>query len=73
MRGYHNSDPGLIPLSIQQVFDYINSDKERNYTISVSYLEVRNDISVLFNGLFKILGFNQLYYDLLIKWFIDIQ
>ncbi len=41
MRGYNDkADPGLIPLSIQQVFDYINEDNERNYTITVSYLEV---------------------------------
>jgi centromeric protein E len=31
---------GLIPLSIQEVFDTINNDHLRKYTISVSYLEV---------------------------------
>ena len=40
MRGYDKREPGLIPLSISQVFDYINADKERNYQVSVSYLEV---------------------------------
>jgi centromeric protein E len=40
MRGYNEKDPGLIPLSIKQVFDSINEDKERIYSISVSYLEV---------------------------------
>jgi centromeric protein E len=40
MRGYRQKDPGLIPLSIQQVFDSIHEDNLRNYTITVSYLEV---------------------------------
>lgn len=40
MRGYDKKCPGLIPLSISQVFDYINQDKQRRYVISVSYLEV---------------------------------
>ena len=40
MRGYTEADPGLIPLSIQQVFDCISSDKDRKYDINVSYLEV---------------------------------
>jgi centromeric protein E len=42
MRGYNDKDPGLIPLSISQVFDCINEDKERNYKITVCYLEVRS-------------------------------
>jgi centromeric protein E len=46
MRGYNDNDPGLIPLSIQQIFDYIGGDKERKYDINVSYLEVRE----IFNG-----------------------
>ena len=40
MRGYNEADPGLIPLSIRQVFDWINNDKDRKYDINVSYLEV---------------------------------
>ena len=40
MRGYDKKDPGLIPLSIRQVFDYINQDKQRSYQVAVSYLEV---------------------------------
>jgi hypothetical protein len=39
MRGTDKS-LGLIPLSIQQVFQFIENDKERDYEISVSYLEV---------------------------------
>ena len=40
MRGYNDKEMGLIPLTIQQVFDYINNDALRSYSISVSYLEV---------------------------------
>ena len=39
MRG-NDKSLGLIPLSIQEVFGYIESDKEREYEINVSYLEV---------------------------------
>ena len=39
MRGI-DQQPGLIPLSIAQVFDHITRDSEREYQISVSYLEV---------------------------------
>jgi hypothetical protein len=41
MRGYGGKEPGLIPLSIQQVFDFIAGDTERTYQVAVSYLEVR--------------------------------
>ena len=40
MRGNDRS-LGLIPLSIHQVFDYIQKDQDRDYEITVSYLEVR--------------------------------
>jgi len=40
MRGYDGKDPGLIPLSIKQVFDCIEADKARKYQVTVSYLEV---------------------------------
>ena len=40
MRGYNEQEPGLIPLSIQEVFKFIEADKERSYQVSVSYLEV---------------------------------
>jgi centromeric protein E len=40
MRGYDKKDPGLIPLSIKQVFDSIASDQARKYQVAVSYLEV---------------------------------
>ena len=39
MRG-NDKSLGLIPLSIQEVFGCIESDKEREYEINVSYLEV---------------------------------
>lgn len=32
--------PGLTPLAVGQVFDYIGRDQSRDYQISVSYLEV---------------------------------
>ncbi len=31
MRGYSQKEPGLIPLSVQQVFDYIKNDTQRKY------------------------------------------
>lgn len=40
MRGYNNSE-GLIPFSIEEIFAAISNDSERDYQISVSYLEVR--------------------------------
>jgi len=46
MRGYNDKELGLIPLTIQQVFDYINNDPQRSYSISVSYLEVRPLFSI---------------------------
>jgi len=31
---------GLIPLTIQEVFDFIGKDTDREYKVSVSYMEV---------------------------------
>ncbi len=53
MRGYNDADPGLIPLSIRQVFDCINDDKDRKYDINVSYLEVRVFAASLSEKFFK--------------------
>ena len=39
MRGKEQS-LGLIPLSIEEVFEFIHKDTTREYQISVSYLEV---------------------------------
>lgn len=41
MRG-NDENMGLIPLSVQQIFQEIAEDQEREYKISVSYLEVRH-------------------------------
>lgn len=46
MRGYDKKDPGLIPLSIEQVFECIQTDTERNYSVNVSYLEVSKKFPV---------------------------
>lgn len=43
MRGSDRS-LGLIPLSIHEVFDIINKDVNRKYSISVSYLEVSTTV-----------------------------
>jgi hypothetical protein len=39
---------GLIPLSIKEIFDVIKADEGREYSITVSYLEVNGH---LFNDL----------------------
>ena len=45
MRGTEKH-PGLIPLSIRQVFDHIDSLKDkREFQITVSYLEVSEALS----------------------------
>lgn len=46
MRG-NDKNLGLIPLSIQEVFSCIDNDQERDYEITVSYLEVRSGIMIL--------------------------
>jgi hypothetical protein len=53
MRGYNDDDPGLIPLSIRQVFDCISDDKDRKYDINVSYLEVRDFAYIVSEKFFK--------------------
>ena len=49
MHGYsnncHSVSPakgkvGLIPLSVKEIFKFIESDKDRSYKVSVSYMEV---------------------------------
>ena len=41
MRGCtKNNQPGLIPLSVKEVFKTIEADTERKYTVTVSYMEV---------------------------------
>lgn len=36
---------GLIPLSIKEIFDFIKKDKENDYKVSVSYMEVSDKSS----------------------------
>ena len=31
---------GVIPLSVKEIFDYISSDKDQAYKVTVSYMEV---------------------------------
>jgi len=40
MRGTAD-DPGLVPRAVKEIFDLINSNKEREYLLRVSYMEVR--------------------------------
>ena len=41
MRGCSKKgQPGLIPLSIGEIFETIGADKDHTYTVSVSYMEV---------------------------------
>jgi centromeric protein E len=42
MKGY-NSDHGLIPLSIQEIFTHINNINDRKFNVSVSYIEIYNE------------------------------
>ena len=42
MRGYPKKQQlGLIPLSIEEIFQTITADSARDYKVSVSYIEVR--------------------------------
>ncbi len=36
-------DRGIIPWTINFIFQWIKEDKERNYSISVSYMEIYNN------------------------------
>jgi centromeric protein E len=38
------SNPGLIPLAIEQVFSIIESTPEREFLLRVSYIEARNPL-----------------------------
>lgn len=38
--GKGNTNPGLIPLSVQEIFAKIQSDQRRTYSVTVSYMEV---------------------------------
>ena len=49
MRGPSNSQSldgpnlGLIPLSIKEIFDFINNDQSCKYKVSVCYMEIYNE------------------------------
>ena len=45
MKGYpsKNEITGLIPLSVQQIFQHINGNSQSKYEISVSYIEIYNE------------------------------
>ncbi len=40
MRGT-STQPGIVPLAVQDVFDHISSTQDREYLLRVSYMEVR--------------------------------
>eukprot|EP01071_Lankesteria_metandrocarpae_P004463 Lankesteria_metandrocarpae@DN3559_c0_g1_i2.p1 len=37
------ADPGIIPRAMKELFDHINNSTEREYAVSLSYLEVYNE------------------------------
>ena len=43
MQGY-DSDHGILPLSVEHIFDYINDCSDRDFLIRVSYVEIYNEI-----------------------------
>ncbi len=36
-------DRGIIPRTINHIFHKIQTDKEKNYSVSVSYMEIYNN------------------------------
>jgi hypothetical protein len=42
MQGSEN-DPGITPLAVQDCFDYIANNHEREYVLRISYLEIYNE------------------------------
>jgi centromeric protein E len=38
-----NSEPGIMPLAIEHIFDYIRNDKKREYLLRASYIEIYNE------------------------------
>lgn len=55
---------GLIPLSVREIFSVIRADTERNYKVSVSYLEVSLTVSQS-NSYFSTQLYNECINDLL--------
>jgi hypothetical protein len=50
-----NDDPGMIPLAVEGIFDYIEAASDRVFTLRVSYLEIYNEI---INDLLNPMGTN---------------
>lgn len=44
MRGTLRRNPGIIPLAIQDVFEYIKQTPEREFLLRVSYFEIYNEV-----------------------------
>ncbi|EGC38883.1 hypothetical protein DICPUDRAFT_96759 [Dictyostelium purpureum] len=44
MKGTGKKNPGIIPLSIQDVFTYIQQTDEREFLLRVSYMEIYNEV-----------------------------
>ena len=42
MRG-NDADPGMMILCIRDIFDYISSNRKREFELRVSYMEVYNE------------------------------
>ncbi len=48
MRGT-DTEPGIIPLAVREIFDLISANKDREFLLRVSYMEVRNYLFQIFN------------------------
>ncbi|KYQ93734.1 kinesin family member 11 [Tieghemostelium lacteum] len=44
MKGTGKKNPGIIPLAIQDVFNFIQQTKDREFLLRVSYMEIYNEI-----------------------------
>lgn len=40
----NQDDPGMIPRSVQAIFEYINNTTDRDFLIQVSYMEIYNEV-----------------------------
>lgn len=44
MKGEGKRSPGLIPLAIRDIFNFINQTTNREFLLRVSYMEIYNEI-----------------------------
>lgn len=59
-------DPGLMVLSLRTIFDLINKHKSSNdFEVSCSYLEVYNEVGVLFQFIKFMDAYLILFYQLI--------